>query len=94
MAYDLTRLKFHGGDVVISDFVEIRRPYLVSIGNHAAIDSFVSIATGAEIGDYVHISPHVPVIGGRPACCAWGTPPTLPPGAASFAVLTNFSGTG
>jgi len=64
MAYDLTRLKFHGNDLIIGDFVDIRRPYLVSIGNHAAIDSFVSIATGAEIGDYVHISPHVSVIGG------------------------------
>jgi acetyltransferase-like isoleucine patch superfamily enzyme len=64
MAYDLTQLKFHGDDVVISDLAEIRRPHLVSIGNHAAIDSFVSIATGAEIGDYVHISPHVSVIGG------------------------------
>jgi hypothetical protein len=64
MAYDLTRLKFHGDDVVISDFAEIKRPHLVSIGNHAAIDSFVSITTRAEIGDYVHISPHVSVIGG------------------------------
>jgi dTDP-4-amino-4,6-dideoxy-D-glucose acyltransferase len=64
MAYNVTQLKFHGDDVVISDFAEIRRPHLVSIGNHSAIDSFVSIATGAEIGDYVHISPHVTVIGG------------------------------
>ena len=64
MGYDITQLKFHGDDVVISDFVEIRRPHLVSIGNHSAIGSFVSIATGAEIADYVHISPHVTVIGG------------------------------
>jgi hypothetical protein len=36
MAYDLRRLKFHGDDVIISEFAEIRRPHLVSIGNHAA----------------------------------------------------------
>lgn len=51
--------------MIISDFAEIRRPHLVSVGSHAAIDSFVSIATAAEIGDYAHISPHVSVVGGE-----------------------------
>jgi len=64
MAYDLAQLKYHGYDVAIGEFVDIRRPHLVSVGNHVAIDSFVSIATGAEIGDYAHISPHVSIIGG------------------------------
>jgi acetyltransferase-like isoleucine patch superfamily enzyme len=65
MTYDLTLLKSCGDDVIISDFAEIRRPHLVSVGSHAAIDSFVSIATAAEIGDYAHVSPHVSVVGGE-----------------------------
>jgi dTDP-4-amino-4,6-dideoxy-D-glucose acyltransferase len=57
-------LKSVGEDVFISPFVEIRRPHLCSVGSHVAIDSGVYITTAAEIGDYVHISPYVTVIGG------------------------------
>jgi len=64
MGFDLSWLRACGDDVVIGEFAEIRRPQLVSIGSHSAIDSFTSVATGAEIGDYVHISPHVSVVGG------------------------------
>jgi acetyltransferase-like isoleucine patch superfamily enzyme len=63
VSFDLSRLRACGNDVIISDLAEIRRPRLVSVGNHSAIDSFVSIATAAEIGDYVHIAPHVSIIG-------------------------------
>jgi len=63
MSFDLSRLRACGSDVVISELVEIRRPHLVTVGNHSAIDSFVSISTAAEIGDYVHIAPHVTIIG-------------------------------
>jgi acetyltransferase-like isoleucine patch superfamily enzyme len=54
-----------GDDVFISTMVDIRRPELVSIGNHVAIDSFFYCTTELKIGDYVHISPHVAVIGGK-----------------------------
>lgn len=54
-----------GEDVFISPMVDIRRPELVKIGNHVAIDSFFYCTTELEIGDYVHVSPHVAVIGGK-----------------------------
>jgi len=54
-----------GTDVVISDSAEITRPQLCSIGNHVAIDSGFYCTTQLVIGDYVHISPHVAVIGGK-----------------------------
>jgi acetyltransferase-like isoleucine patch superfamily enzyme len=54
-----------GQDVYISATAEIRRPELCSIGNHVAIDSFFYCTTQLTIGDYVHISPHVAVIGGK-----------------------------
>lgn len=54
-----------GTDVYISTSAEIRRPELCRIGNHVAIDSFFYCTTQLTIGDYVHISPHVAVIGGK-----------------------------
>lgn len=54
-----------GQDVYISATAEIRWPALCSIGNHVAIDSFFYCTTQLIIGDYVHISPHVAVIGGK-----------------------------
>lgn len=53
-----------GEDVFIDDGVKIKRPHLVKIGNHVAID-FPFVSTCAmEIGDYVHIAPYVSCIGG------------------------------
>ena len=57
-------LKNCGEDVFISANVEIRRPHLVSIGNHVAIDTGFYLTTGASIGDYIHIAPYITVIGG------------------------------
>lgn len=62
--YDTSLLKSFGEDVFISQNVEIRRPHLVSVGSHVAIDSGFYITTAAEIGDYTHLSPYLTVIGG------------------------------
>lgn len=62
--YDLSLLRSHGTDVYISPNVEIKRPHLMSVGNHIAIDSGFYITTRAEIGDYIHIAPYVHIIGG------------------------------
>lgn len=62
--YDKSLLKLVGEDVFISAQVEIRRPAMVSIGNHVAIDSGFYLTTQAEIGDYIHIGPGIHIIGG------------------------------
>ena len=62
--YDTTLLQSCGDDVFISANVEIRRPHLVRVGSHVAIDSGVYLTTAAEIGDYVHLSPYLTIIGG------------------------------
>lgn len=62
--YDYALLKACGKDVFISGRAEIRRPQLVSVGSHVAIDSGVYITTQAEIGDYIHLSPYITMIGG------------------------------
>jgi len=54
-----------GIDVFIDDFVKIKRPELVRIGDHVAIDLGFYCTTALEIGNYVHISPYVTCIGGK-----------------------------
>jgi acetyltransferase-like isoleucine patch superfamily enzyme len=62
--FDYAKLRSCGQDVFISANTELRRPHLISVGNHVAIDSGVYITTEAIIGDYVHLSPYITVIGG------------------------------
>lgn len=63
--FDYSTLKSCGEDVFISGRAEIRRPHLVTIGKHVAIDSGVYITTQASIGDYIHLSPYITIIGGE-----------------------------
>lgn len=62
--FDYSKLKSCGENVFISERAEIRRPHLVEVGNHVAIDSGVYITTQAIIKDYTHLSPYITVIGG------------------------------
>ena len=54
-----------GADVFIDKTAIFTRTELCKIGNHVAIDPFFYCSTSLEIGDYVHISPHVAIIGGK-----------------------------
>lgn len=60
----IEKIKKKGNDIFISEMTVISRPHLVELGNHVAIDQFVTITTQAEIGDYVHIAPCCSIIGG------------------------------
>lgn len=62
--YDLTQLLGSGEDVFISAQVEIRRPQLVRVGSHIAIDTGFYLTTQARLADYIHIGPYVTIIGG------------------------------
>jgi acetyltransferase-like isoleucine patch superfamily enzyme len=53
-----------GEDVLIDEFVRIKRPNLVTIGNHVSIDFGFCCTTTLYLGDYIHIAPHVTCIGG------------------------------
>ncbi len=64
LQFDHSKLKSCGENVFISEKAEIRRPHLVEVGNHVAIDSGVYITTQALIKDYTHLSPYITVIGG------------------------------
>jgi acetyltransferase-like isoleucine patch superfamily enzyme len=56
-----------GIDVIVDEWVRIKRPWLIELGNHVAIDFGFYCTTAAEIGNYVHISPYVTCIGGSDA---------------------------
>lgn len=51
-------------DIIIHETAIIKRPELVKLGNHIAIDPFFYMTTAAEFGDFIHINAHVSVIGG------------------------------
>ena len=51
-------------DVYISSNSEIKRPNLMTCGNHVAVDSGFYCTTALELGDYVHVGPHVTCVGG------------------------------
>lgn len=63
--FNLELLKKHGLDCFISGNCEIRRPDLISLGNHVAIDTGFYCTTGLMFGDYIHIGPYTTVIGGK-----------------------------
>lgn len=65
-------LKKEGVDLFIADNAIIKRPHLVEVGDHVAIDVGVYLSTEAIIGDYVHIAPYVCVIGGEKAKLVMG----------------------
>lgn len=92
--YDLSVFKKCGADVFISMRAEIRRPQLVTIGSHVAIDSGVYITTQAEIGDYVHISPYVTIIGGPKSKVTLGHFSTVAAGSRIIAGSDMFLGEG
>jgi acetyltransferase-like isoleucine patch superfamily enzyme len=53
-----------GVDVRISDKADIKSGDLITVGSHVSIDQWVYISTAIDVGNYVHIAPHVCVIGG------------------------------
>jgi dTDP-4-amino-4,6-dideoxy-D-glucose acyltransferase len=65
--FDVSKLAACGEDVFVSANAEIRRPHLVSLGSHIAIDSGFYCTTAAILGDYIHIGPYVTIIGGAAA---------------------------
>ena len=92
--FDLSSLKAVGNDVHIGSNVAIRRPQLVNIGNHVAIDTGAYITTAAEIADYVHIGPYVTVIGGERALLVMGNFTNLAAGCRVICGSDHFQGEG
>jgi len=65
LPFNFSLLKQAGEDVLIHPFVSITRPELILLGSHVSIDPWFHCTTALETGDYVHISSHVSIIGGK-----------------------------
>ncbi|MBI2444542.1 MAG: acyltransferase [Candidatus Magasanikbacteria bacterium] len=92
--YNKRLLKAVGADVFISHAVEIRRPQLVRLGSHIAIDTGFYLTTAAELGDYIHIGPDVCIIGGARGLLKMGNFTNLAAGCRVICVSDTFTGEG
>lgn len=92
--YDLSRLAASGEDVFVSANVEIRRPRLVRLGDHIAIDSGFYCTTAVTLGDYIHIGPYVTVIGGEPGFLRMAGFNTIGAGSRILCASDEFLGAG
>lgn len=92
--FDYELLRKCGEDVYISNKVEIRRPNLVDIGSHVAIDSGFYLTTEATIGNYIHIGPYVSCIGGAKAILEMGDFSSIAAGARLIALGDEHLGVG
>ena len=92
--YDIAHLAACGQDVFVSLNVEIRRPHLVRLGNHIAIDSGFYCTTAATVGDYIHIGPQVTVIGGASALLCLAGFNTIGAGSRILCASDEFLGAG
>lgn len=92
--YDIYQLSKVGEDVFISANVEIRRPHLVYIGSHIAIDTGLYCTTALEMGDYIHIGPYVSIIGGERGLLKLGNFTNIAVGSRLICVSDTYSGRG
>lgn len=56
-----------GNDVIVDTDVVIKQKDLCIIGDHVAIDKGFYCTTNLSLGNYIHISPYVTIIGGKTA---------------------------
>ena len=94
MNFDTTLLGGCGDDVRIHQSVSIRRPELVRIGRHVSIDEFVVVTTGLELGDHIHIAPHVAIVGGAKGLLKMGHFTNIATGGKIICGSDNFLGDG
>ena len=92
--YNSALLKSYGKDTLISKNVEIKRPHLISLGNHICIDSGFYITTQAHLADYIHIGPYVCIIGGEKGLLKMGNFTNIAVGCRIICGSDEFMGNG
>ena len=81
-------------DNFIHDTCVIKRQKLCKIGSHCAIDGFFWCTIALEMADYIHIGPHVSIIGGADALLKIGNFSSLAAGCRVIAGTDNYNGDG
>jgi acetyltransferase-like isoleucine patch superfamily enzyme len=57
-------IKILGNDIIVDNDIVVKQDLLIS-GSHVSIDKGFYCTTNVTIGNYVHISPYVTIIGGK-----------------------------
>ncbi len=83
-----------GDDVVIGKFTDIKCDDLVKIGNHVSIDSFFYCSTSLTIKNYVHLGPHISIIGGENGYCEIGNFSGMAAGCRIICATDSYQGNG
>ncbi|MBR1544738.1 MAG: hypothetical protein IJ638_02235 [Alphaproteobacteria bacterium] len=60
----LKSIKKYGEEFELGDYVLLKKPHLLTVGNHCRIADFCRISCEANIGDYVEIAPYTSIAGG------------------------------
>lgn len=61
----MKKLHYNGKDIIVDNDVIVKQNLVV--GSHVAIDKGFYCTVNGTIGDYVHISPYVTIVGGKEA---------------------------
>lgn len=60
----LNKIKQYGKEFELGEYVILKKPELLTIGDHCRIADFCRISSKAEIGDYSEIAPYTSIAGG------------------------------
>ena len=60
----LEKIKKYGKEFELGDFVILKKPELLTVGDYCRIADFCRISCEANIGDYVEIAPYTSIAGG------------------------------
>ncbi len=91
--FDLNALAHIGRNVIVGKTVRIRKPALVSVGDHSIIDDFAYVSCGLTLGRFAHIGAHAVIIGGK-AHVRIGDFVNIAPGCRLIAASNDFSAGG
>ncbi len=60
----LNKIKKYGNNLELGQYIILKKPELLTIGNNCRIADYCRISCEAEIGDYVEIAPYTSIAGG------------------------------
>ncbi|MBR4315905.1 MAG: hypothetical protein IKP65_02900, partial [Alphaproteobacteria bacterium] len=60
----LSKIKSYGKEFELGEYTLLKKPHLLTVGDHCRIADYCRISCEANIGDYVEIAPYTSIAGG------------------------------
>ena len=60
----LSKIKSYGKEFELGEYTLLKKPHLLTVGDHCRIADYCRISCEANIGDYVEIAPYASIAGG------------------------------